>query len=231
MPAATPPAELMDRYTLGGTIPITYFYLDNTKFAAKLYKRKEIDQMVADARERKTSYYGATDAWLYYALDKYPITNKLVGVFGSLVPWYESVCLSRGALPLTIEYNAVHYDHPDMRSCLVTDFKRQPEFVDAAFSISSFEHDGLGRYGDPLDPDGDLKAMAFVKSVLKPGGRLYLSVPVGLDTLVWNAHRIYGDKRLPMLLDGWELIEAIGGPIPSKPNDFVQPIYVLKNVQ
>ncbi len=33
------------------------------------------------------------------------------------------------------------------------------EGFDMALSISSFDHDGLGRYGDPLDPVGDLKAM------------------------------------------------------------------------
>ena len=32
------------------------------------------------------------------------------------------------------------------------------------------EHVGLGRYGDPLDPDGDLKAMAELKRVLATEG-------------------------------------------------------------
>ena len=31
--------------------------------------------------------------------------------------------------------------------------------VDVIVSFSSLEHDGQGRYGDPLDPDGDLVAM------------------------------------------------------------------------
>lgn len=42
----------------------------------------------------------------------------------------------------------------------------------------------LGRYGDPLDPDGDLKAMKLVYSMLKPGGLLFLTVPVGPDVVV-----------------------------------------------
>ncbi len=37
---------------------------------------------------------------------------------------------------------------------------------DAAFSMSSFDHDGLGRYGDPLGPDSDLLAMDTVKRLV-----------------------------------------------------------------
>lgn len=72
-------------------------------------------------------------------------------------------------------------------------------------SISTIEHDGLGRYGDPLDPDADLKSMAAIKRLLKPGGLFFLSVPIGQDLLVWNLHRRYGEKRLPLLLQGWEI--------------------------
>jgi len=57
-----------------------------------------------------------------------------------------------------------------------------------------------GRYGDPLNPDADLQAMARVRSILKPGGLLLLTVPVGPDVLVFNLHRRYGPARLPLLL-------------------------------
>ncbi len=43
----------------------------------------------------------------------------------------------------------------------------------------SFDHDGLGRYGDPIDPEGDLKAMQVVASVLKDEGTFILTVPIG----------------------------------------------------
>jgi len=53
------------------------------------------------------------------------------------------------------------------------------------------EHIGLGRYGDPIDPDGDLKAMDELMRVLAPGGHLYFVVPVGQPSIRFNAHRIY----------------------------------------
>ena len=42
--------------------------------------------------------------------------------------------------------------------------------------------------------------MARVRSILKPGGLLLLTVPVGPDVLVFNLHRRYGPARLPLLL-------------------------------
>jgi SAM-dependent methyltransferase len=53
------------------------------------------------------------------------------------------------------------------------------------------EHIGLGRYGDPLDPNGDLRAMAELRRVLAPGGSLLFVVPVGRPVIMFNAHRIY----------------------------------------
>jgi SAM-dependent methyltransferase len=53
------------------------------------------------------------------------------------------------------------------------------------------EHIGLGRYGDPIDPDGDLKAISELKRVLALNGNLLFVVPVGQPKIKFNAHRIY----------------------------------------
>ena len=62
------------------------------------------------------------------------------------------------------------------------------------------EHVGLGRYGDPLDPDGDLKAMRELARVLAPGGQLLFVVPIGRPRIQYNAHRIYAYRQV---LDGF----------------------------
>jgi SAM-dependent methyltransferase len=58
------------------------------------------------------------------------------------------------------------------------------------------EHVGLGRYGDPLDPDGDLKAMRELQRVLASGGSLLFVAPVGKPRLRFNAHRIYAYEQV-----------------------------------
>lgn len=67
-------------------------------------------------------------------------------------------------------------------------------------SLSSFhavEHFGLGRYGDSIDPDGWRKALSSFERVLKPGGHLYLGVPIESENrLVFNAHRIFNPMTI-----------------------------------
>ena len=85
-------------------------------------------------------------------------------------------------------------------------------------------------YGDPLDPDGDLKAMRKMKERIKPGGLLFLAVPSGRDQIRFNQHRIYGRLRLPLLMQGWEWIDSFGyGPETLDGNGDAQPLYVLRN--
>jgi SAM-dependent methyltransferase len=67
------------------------------------------------------------------------------------------------------------------------------------------EHIGLGRYGDPFDPDGDVKATRELKRVLAPGGLLLFVVPSGESRIVFNAHRVYNKTQVLNLFDGLTL--------------------------
>jgi SAM-dependent methyltransferase len=67
------------------------------------------------------------------------------------------------------------------------------------------EHIGLGRYGDPLDPDGLRKAAAELKRVVAPHGRLYLSTPIGRERVYFNAHRVSSPSGLMALFEGFDL--------------------------
>ena len=51
------------------------------------------------------------------------------------------------------------------------------------------EHIGLGRYGDKLDNEGDLKAIANLRRMATK--HLLFVVPVGKPVVAFNAHRIY----------------------------------------
>ena len=59
------------------------------------------------------------------------------------------------------------------------------------------EHIGLGRYGDPIDPEGDLKAINELIRVLAKGGKLLFVVPTGSKAkIMFNAHRIYTFEQI-----------------------------------
>lgn len=95
--------------------------------------------------------------------------------------------------------------------------------VEPAFDVivlcSAVEHVGLsGRYNSNEDPDGDLKAMRKVRSLLRPRGQVFLTIPVGKDVVHRPWHRVYGRERLPLLLEGFDMVKcrylskAPGGP-------------------
>lgn len=79
---------------------------------------------------------------------------------------------------------------------------------DQIINCSSVEHVGLpGRYTSTDRPEGDIEAMAILREALAPGGRMILTIPVGRDLVCPPLHRIYGESRLPRLIDGYEIAE------------------------
>ncbi len=68
--------------------------------------------------------------------------------------------------------------------------------VESLSCMHVVEHVGLGRYGDPLDPQGDRKAMDELQRVLAPRGQLLFVVPTGRPRVVFNAHRIYSYRQI-----------------------------------
>lgn len=81
---------------------------------------------------------------------------------------------------------------------------------DYILNISTVEHFGLaGRYGiEEMDEDADLRGMAKARTLLKPNGRMLLTIPMGQDRVYVPRHRVYGAERLPLLLDGWQVLEG-----------------------
>lgn len=69
------------------------------------------------------------------------------------------------------------------------------------------EHVGLGRYGEPLDFDGDAKAMAELSRVVARGGLLLFVVPVGQPRIQFNAHRIYSYEQIVDQFTDFELAD------------------------
>lgn len=80
--------------------------------------------------------------------------------------------------------------------------------IESLSCMHTVEHIGLGRYGDPLDPDGDLKAIAELKRVLTVEGNLLFVVPIGSNPkIMFNAHRIYSYKQIIQHFNNLELME------------------------
>lgn len=82
------------------------------------------------------------------------------------------------------------------------------------------EHIGMGRYGEPIDPDADLKAMKELVRVLAPGGNLFFVVPMGGKAMMeFNAHRIYTPEMIKEYFKDLELKEF--ALIPEKTGEMI----------
>lgn len=95
--------------------------------------------------------------------------------------------------------------------CLKGDLLQLPFEDNSVMSLSCMhvvEHVGMGRYGEPIDPDGDLKAIFELKRVLSPGGDLFFVVPVGGNNIMeFNAHRIYTPDLIKEYFKDLQLVE------------------------
>jgi SAM-dependent methyltransferase len=78
--------------------------------------------------------------------------------------------------------------------------------IESLSCLHVVEHVGLGRYGDPLDPDGDVKAMRELARVLRERGRLLFAVPVGRPRVDFNAHRVYALDQIVASFAGLRLL-------------------------
>merc|ERR1712050_641961 len=155
---------------------------------------------------------------------KYMIDNikeKHILVVGSTSPWVESVLLYLGAEEVTtLEYASQKNEHPKLKLVTPEELRKSvmegivTEF-DAMVTFSSIEHSGLGRYGDSLNPWGDLITMAQSWCLLKQGGRALVGVPSGKDGIAFNSNRVYGKIMLPHLFANWKQIYSTYRDFPS----------------
>ena len=65
------------------------------------------------------------------------------------------------------------------------------EYCDSISSLHAIEHFGLGRYGDPIDYYGHIKAISNITKMLKKNGTLHFSAPIGKQRIEFNAHRVF----------------------------------------
>jgi len=89
--------------------------------------------------------------------------------------------------PLTLAMPSIVFRQMDLMN-MPEKFK---ECCDSLSCLHAIEHFGLGRYGDPVDLFGHVKGFRSISALLKPGGVLYFSVPIGPERIDFNANRVF----------------------------------------
>ena len=123
------------------------------------------------------------------------------------------VNLLSAVLPVTfVDYRPLEANIEGLNNCS-GDILSLP-FADGSIASLSClhvaEHIGLGRYGDPLNPEGTRQACAELQRVLEPGGNLYFVLPVGSPRVCFNAHRIHAPQTIVEYFARLQLVEFSG---------------------
>lgn len=220
MPPERIPDHMFNAFSRDGRIPVVY----------------DEESFVDDSFEGQGSYYAysAADVGMFGAraeeyepvvaemLRSHPRLVTKVAVFGSQKPILEGLLLRLGAKQIfTIEYNRLRIEHPRVQVFRGNRLPEEIKRVRLAVVVDALQHDGLGRYGDPLCPDADLIVMDHLR---EKASYVLLSIPTGQDTIIWNAHRIYGKERLPLLLEGWQIEDSL----PYQTNTLNRTVFLLR---
>ena len=152
------------------------------------------------------SHYIYHSAWAARYLKNHPPSKEHIDISSCLY----FISIASAFIPIK------YYDYRPVPLCLDNLSSEKADLLSLPFESNSIEslscmhvveHIGLGRYGDPIDPDGDLKAVAELKRVLKFQGVLLFVVPVGRPKIQFNANRIYSyEQVIQMFNDNCDLI-------------------------
>lgn len=135
--------------------------------------------------------WGARKIYMNRPEKHFDIGSRLDGFIAHLLVFMDVYYIDVRPLPFSIPHlQYVHGDATNLGS--ISDSS-----IESLSCFHALEHFGLGRYGDSIDPKGYIKAAQEMVRVLKPGGKLYIGVPVGpCNKLVFNAHRIFSIRSL-----------------------------------
>jgi hypothetical protein len=146
-------------------------------------------------------------SWVIAHLPKSPSQIFDFGSTGSIL----SATASRlGHSVTSIDQLEIEYDMPnlDFIKGNILEVNLEKNKYDVIMNCSTVEHVGLaGRYGSKSNQNGDLESMSILADLVNKTGNMILTIPVGQDDCFEPFHRVYGRKRLPLLLEKFEIIE------------------------
>mgnify|MGYP000879149024 CR=1 FL=1 len=69
-------------------------------------------------------------------------------------------------------------------------------YCDSLSCLHTLEHFGLGRYGDLIDINAYISGFENLAKCIYVGGIFYLSVPIGIERVEFNANRVFNPQKI-----------------------------------
>ncbi len=170
--------------------------LDDGAFHVEARRVKPILHEFSDQAGAAAGHYFYQDLWaarkIYVAhpTTHLDIGSRIDGFVSHLLTFMPVTVIDIRPLQSTIDgLTFMQSDATDLANI-------QDESIESLSSLHAVEHFGLGRYGDPVEPEACFRAMRALARVLRPRGRLYFSVPVGVEQVYFNAHRVFAPATI-----------------------------------
>jgi len=132
----------------------------------------------------------------------YDIGSRVDGFIAHLVSFNQKVC--------TLDIRPLRTEIPNVSfmECDATKMENIEEnSIESLSALCSLEHFGLGRYGDPIDPEACFTCFKAIEKRMKKGGMFYMSVPVGQEHVEFNAHRVFNASTIVNSFPNMKLVE------------------------
>lgn len=190
---------------LKNTVKYQFMTGNNSKFPIRLYSLLPVLADRFDSAGGVTGHYFLQDfhvAELIY--NKKPsshvdVASRVDGFLAHLMIFMKVTYVDIRNLPVSLK-NLIY------KKGSITELPFEDNELESLSTLHVFEHIGLGRYGDDVDPNGYIKAANELERVVSVGGTLYLSMPVGKERLCYDAHRIFHPQTIVELFPKMKLI-------------------------
>ena len=217
------PEELMEEFTMNNRVQVIKMHFSEVFLGGHdipRWTKSGVEQLIDLAKNGKLKgTYAITDInALREALGHAPHTaNGRILVIGSRTPWVEACVLEAGAREVvTLDYGSILSQHPQIQTMVPSEFRQKYlngtlGIFDGIVTFSTMEDSGLGRFGDALNPWGDIITIARAWCVTREGGSLTIGVPYdeSKDWLFLNGYRVYRKIRYPYLTTNWQQYYAV----------------------
>ena len=218
------PGELRDRFSMNDRVEIVDGFVDSTLSA-------ECRELIADEHVQGFLFHNlhglppgardrATAILAGYSPSHHPeakkafersqpllsdveVNGKRLAVVEERDLFLESICVALGAETTAVRLQPVENSSRLLKAEQLAEWLASDDRYDLIICRWLIESWGLGRHNEPIDPDGDLTLLARIRAKLDPGGRLIMTPPLGRDRLIFNAMRVYGAHRWPILMAGF----------------------------
>lgn len=132
----------------------------------------------------------------------YNIGGRMEGFINRLMTFGQKVTMI-DIRPLELHLDGLDFICADA----VTLENIEDESIESLSCLGCVESYGLGRWGDPVDPQAWYKGLKSMQRVTKSGGRVYIATPVGKERLEFNARRVFSPTTIAETMNEMELEE------------------------